>query len=96
MRPVAATKPMAMGIPVVTTSIGSGGIDLVSGEDLLVADEPEEFASHVVRLLSDPGLRTRMGGSAAAKVRTRYGWEDVVSSLEDSYVKLLQHRERNR
>jgi glycosyltransferase involved in cell wall biosynthesis len=83
-------EPMAMGIPVVTTSMGSGGIDLVPGEDLLVADGPEEFASHVVRLMRDPALRGRMGASAAAKVRARYGWEDVVASLEEAYTLALQ------
>ena len=35
---------MAMGLPIVSTSIGAEGLDVVSGEHLLIADDPREFA----------------------------------------------------
>ncbi len=47
---------MAMGLPVVTTSIGAEGMGLVDGTHALVADDAEGFAEAVVRLYRDDGL----------------------------------------
>jgi len=37
-------QSMAWGVPVVATSLAVEGMELTFGEDVLVADEPEEFA----------------------------------------------------
>ncbi len=42
---------LAMGLPVVATSVGAEGLDVVDGEHLLIADGPAEFAAAVVRAL---------------------------------------------
>src|SRR5439155_13424236 len=47
---------MAMGRPLVSTSLGCEGIATVDGEHLLVADDPASFAPGVLRLLDDPVL----------------------------------------
>lgn len=49
-------EALAAGLPLVTSSIGAQGMSLVSGRDCLIADRPAEFASDVVRLLSDSEL----------------------------------------
>ena len=47
---------MAMGLPVVTTSIGAEGMGLVDGVHALVADDERGFADAVVRLYRDDSL----------------------------------------
>jgi glycosyltransferase involved in cell wall biosynthesis len=47
------TQSMSRGLPVVTTSMGVEGMDVVSGRDLYVGDSPEDFAQAVVRLYQD-------------------------------------------
>jgi hypothetical protein len=55
---------MALGTPVVATSKGAEGLEIVSGEHLLIADDPRQFADHVVRLLGDAALRERLAARA--------------------------------
>ena len=47
---------MAMGLPVVTTSIGAEGMGLVDGVNALIADDEEGFAGAVLRLYHDDAL----------------------------------------
>ena len=54
-------EAMAAGLPVVTTSIGAQGLKAISGQHLMVEDEPERFARAVVRLLHDPVTRRAIG-----------------------------------
>jgi glycosyltransferase involved in cell wall biosynthesis len=55
---------MAMGLPVVTTSIGAEGMGLVHGTNALVADDAQAFAEAVVRLYRDNGLWTSISEEA--------------------------------
>jgi GT2 family glycosyltransferase len=49
-------EALACGLPVVTTTIGAEGMDLVDGEHALVADAPRAFADAVVALHADDEL----------------------------------------
>ena len=50
-------EAMALGTPVVSTSKGAEGLEVTPGHDILIADEPAEFADQVIRLLRDAALR---------------------------------------
>src|SRR4029077_17781489 len=43
----------ACGIPVVSTTLGAEGIAVEHGRDILLADEPEAFASSIIRLIKE-------------------------------------------
>ncbi len=49
-------EAMALGRPVVSTTIGCEGLEVVDGEHLFIADTPEQFAEKTVRLLRDRQL----------------------------------------
>jgi len=51
------------GTPVVTTTLGSQGLQLADGVDLEVRDEAPSFAQAVVRLLRDPARAEEMGST---------------------------------
>jgi polysaccharide biosynthesis protein PslH len=87
-------EPLALGIPVVSTSIGIQGLDLKPGSDILVADEPEQFANHIVRLLKDPGLRGEMGSAARDKIRSKFEWTEIGRALESYYEQIVSNREK--
>ncbi len=65
-------ESVASGTPVVTTSKGVEGLDLRSGEHLLIADTPDEFAKAVIRLLSEPDYARSIAENALRVVRERY------------------------
>ncbi len=68
-------EALAMGKAVVTTSLGCEGLDVVSGEHLLVEDDPGAFATAVARLLRDDALRARLGAAGRALVERAYSWQ---------------------
>jgi polysaccharide biosynthesis protein PslH len=73
---------MALGLPVITTSIGCQGISLRDGETALVADSPDRFAESVVRLLLNPADRTRLGSAGRALVESSYSWPTILAKLD--------------
>jgi glycosyltransferase involved in cell wall biosynthesis len=74
-------EAMAMGKPVISTSIGAEGLPVRDGVELLLADTAEAFAGSVVAVLSDRALATRLGEQAAAEVRRRFGWARVAEAF---------------
>ena len=70
---------MVMSRAVVTTSIGNEGIGARPGHDLLVADEPEEFARQIVDLLRDQEQRRRIGRNGRMFVETQYSWDSIIA-----------------
>ncbi len=56
----------AAGKPVISTSAGAQGLVARHGDNIWIADTPQEFSAGVLRLLSDPALRRQIG---------KRGWE---------------------
>jgi len=79
----------AMAKPVVTTSIGSQGIDCTPGEDILIADDPQEFAAQTVRLLRDKALREKLGKNGRKQVEAKYDWRIIIRQVEEMYNEVL-------
>lgn len=74
-------EAMAMGKPVISTTIGAEGLPVADGKELLIADDPEAFAGAAIRLLSDARLRERVGRRARATVCAHHGWERAASDF---------------
>ena len=73
---------MAAGRAVVSTSIGAEGLDVRDEENILIANDSASFAGAVIRLLSDEGLRRRLGDAAAA-LAARHDWSGIALQFED-------------
>lgn len=65
-------QAMAYGLPLVTTTIGAEGMDLVDGRDALIRDGAEPFAAAVVELYRDPALWARLAAASQATARRRW------------------------
>jgi glycosyltransferase involved in cell wall biosynthesis len=89
----------AMGKPVVSTSLGAEGLDLRHGESILLADEPQAFAAHVISLLEDPQRAARIGTNARSHVAEHFDWNRIgerVSRLLHARLQLApRHDARN-
>lgn len=84
---------MAMRKAIVSTTLGAEGIEAVPGRDLLIADQPEDFAASVIRLLEDPGLALHLGNAARQLAVERYAWSAAATALDDFYRRILASRE---
>jgi len=75
-------ESMAMEKPVVSTSMAVQGIGAVNCEHLLVADDSEDFAQAVLRLLSNEKMRHELGSRARHFVKTHYDWQTNLMKLD--------------
>lgn len=80
---------LAAGTPTVSTTFGNEGVGAVHGRDLLVADDPAEFAAAVVKLLLDREYATALGRSGQRFVREQYGREAVMARLDALHAELI-------
>lgn len=79
-------EALALEAPVVSTRMGAEGIaGLHDGEHCLLADQPDQFADAVLRLLDDRALGQRLGAAGRALVRQSYDWSAIVPRLEAVY-----------
>ncbi len=74
-------EAMAAGKAVVSTAVGAEGLDVHDGNDIVLADAPQEFAAAIVKLLCDRALRQNYE-RAAARLAAGYGWPAVGKKFE--------------
>jgi glycosyltransferase involved in cell wall biosynthesis len=60
------TQCLAIGLPVVTTTIGAEGLAVKDGESILIADLSEEIAARVVEVYRDSALWERISAAGQA------------------------------
>ena len=75
-------EAMAMGKALVSTTIGAEGLDVTSGENCILADDPSSFGDSILTLLSDIQLR-RKYEKAAAALAARYDWSNIAHQFEE-------------
>jgi sugar transferase (PEP-CTERM/EpsH1 system associated) len=88
-------EAIAVGIPVVTTSMAAAGIKkLELGEELLVGDTPQAFAKQIIRLLRDRKLRNEIARKARDRVVQFYNWKIIGRQLDDLIAEDLSEPQR--
>lgn len=71
---------MSMGKPVIATSQALEGIDARSGEEVVQADDPNEFIEKTLKVL-DSGKDCLLGKNARARVMRDYAWSANIDRL---------------
>jgi glycosyltransferase involved in cell wall biosynthesis len=80
-------EAMAMGVPVVSTTIGCEGLAVRNGEHLLVADTPEAFSRACARVLQDQELAQRLAHNARQLILERYDAKIALRTLDAIYAR---------
>ncbi|MDE0087045.1 MAG: TIGR03087 family PEP-CTERM/XrtA system glycosyltransferase [Candidatus Poribacteria bacterium] len=81
-------EAMAMGTPIVTTSIGAMGMEAEAEKELLIADKPEIFAERVIHLIENPDIRENLADAGRKRVEASYDWPVLVERLEQVYAQI--------
>jgi sugar transferase (PEP-CTERM/EpsH1 system associated) len=76
-------EAMASGRAVVTTSNASDGIRCNPGDDIVIADDENKFASAVISLLSDRKRNEELGACARKTVLRNYSWEANMQAFDN-------------
>jgi len=82
-------EAFAMGVPLVSTSVGCEGLGVEDGQQLLIADTPADFARATARLADDPALGERLTRCALNYVREHFGWPSIGQRLIELYDEIL-------
>jgi GT2 family glycosyltransferase/glycosyltransferase involved in cell wall biosynthesis len=75
-------QSMAFGVPVVATSLAVEGMELTDHEDILVADEPEDFARALIELYESDELWKKLSENGIRKTRELYSPDAARKKLE--------------
>lgn len=75
--------------PVVSTRFGALGYEVKNGRELMLADEPEEFASACVQLARDPALGQDLAERAYQRFLKYWTWESFQPRIETAVQQCL-------
>jgi glycosyltransferase involved in cell wall biosynthesis len=79
----------AMGKAIVSTRLGAEGLEFVPGQEILLADEPEEFAAAVADLLANQFRRLALGRAARRRVEGHYDLSTLRSAVQTAFEELV-------
>ena len=72
-------------IPIVSTAIGAEGINYQDGENILIADQPQAMAKHIVDVLRNDSLASSLANAGRAAVIQRYDWHKIYPAWDALY-----------
>lgn len=75
-------EAMSMRLPCITTSLANNSLHAEDGREVLVADDAQGLAAHIVRLLQDADLRSHIAEQGHQFVRIRYSWSSANNVLQ--------------
>lgn len=76
---------MALGCPIITTSVGIEGINAKHEKHVLIADSKEDFADCIERLSKSPELATQLSKNARTLVEKKYDNNKIIKDLILAY-----------
>lgn len=85
-------EAMAMGVPVVTSSVAAGGVDAEAPAHLLVADSPADLAAAVLRVTQNPAERDRLALAGRERMLSHHAWPKSMQRLDGIIEGCLRKR----
>lgn len=81
-------EAMAMGVPVVCSHIGFGGLGIESGEGAIMQTDASAFADSVSDLLDSEDARRKVGTEGMRVIRTKFDW-DIIARMLEGYLEAV-------
>ncbi|RCK77758.1 MAG: glycosyl transferase group 1 [Ignavibacteriae bacterium] len=89
-------EALAMKKPVVTTSVGAEGLDVINGETVLIADDPKDFAEKVINLIKDNQLQQKLVSNGYELAKNVYDWIVIGEKLNEVYKTIYSFHKNSR
>lgn len=85
-------EAMALKLAIIASSDAARGIDgLLNGENILLANSPDEYSDAIFTLAHDAEKRFRLGNSARKLVEEKFHWGHIIADLAKKLVLLVNH-----
>jgi glycosyltransferase involved in cell wall biosynthesis len=82
-------QAMAVGTPVVATSLACQALQVKNNEHILMSDDPQGFAQNVINLFQDKEQQRRISINARHYVEEFHNWEVIGRCLVENYQKII-------
>jgi glycosyltransferase involved in cell wall biosynthesis len=82
-------ESLAAGLPVVSSTVGAEGLQLMAGEHITIADEPEAMAHALARCLAEPAAALAQAERGRRLVASRYDWEILADRLDSVWQRAV-------
>lgn len=79
---------MAAGVPVISTSVGVEGLDVVADKHALIANDENQFVEKISKILTDQQTYQEVQKNAYKLVSENYNWKKITEKLELFYKNL--------
>jgi glycosyltransferase involved in cell wall biosynthesis len=80
----------AVGIPIVSTTLGAEGLPVQHGEHLLIADSPEDFAAAINQVISSSNLSKKLSDNCKKLILEKFSVQSLASEAQQ-IVDYLNH-----
>jgi|LSQX01.1.fsa_nt_gb glycosyltransferase involved in cell wall biosynthesis/polysaccharide pyruvyl transferase WcaK-like protein len=81
--------------PCVATSIAAEDLEFENGREIMIADDPEAFAAHVVKLLLNPGFAASIAEAAHRRAMASYDNNTITAQALGGLYRILDAEEGN-
>jgi glycosyltransferase involved in cell wall biosynthesis len=83
-------EAMSFGNPVLSTSIGCEGLQMIHGSELMIHDDAEGFANALLKLQDDGNTFDALRTQARHRVEELYDWRVVGNTVKRSLIDALK------
>jgi glycosyltransferase involved in cell wall biosynthesis len=84
-------EAMALGKAVISTAIGAEGIEYTAGENILIANNPDEFIRAVESCIQDIDRTEQIGRNARKLIEDKHSLAMLIRKLEAFYKSLIEN-----
>ncbi|CAN5730041.1 TIGR03087 family PEP-CTERM/XrtA system glycosyltransferase [soil metagenome] len=89
-------EAMAMGVPVVTSSVAAGGVDAQGVTHFLISETPEETCQAILRIVENPDERRRLALAGRERMLSHHAWPRSMQRLDGIIERCIHaHPARN-
>jgi glycosyltransferase involved in cell wall biosynthesis len=82
---------MALGKAIVTTSVGTEGIETTHNQNILISDTAEQYLKQVEKLITDKALCESIGVNANKFIKSNFDISQISKSLIDFLKRQIEH-----
>lgn len=84
-------EALSMEMPVLSTTVGAEGLDLVDGQDVILRDDPSSFAETAADMLQQPEHWSRLGKGGRRLILERYTWDSIATVMDHVWRRAVAH-----
>jgi len=80
----------ACNVPLVSTTLGAEGIPVIDGEHILIADEPDDFANAIIKIIDNKECARKLATNCNKLINEHFSVETLVDEAKQ-ILKYLNH-----